>query len=65
MLREARSWFLTAGEAEKEAVKRWDVGRGPGGGGDGARGYQRVGENVTGGMKVSGANASSLGNELN
>lgn len=51
VLEEARNWFLHASDEEKEAVKRWDVGKGPGGTGDGARGYQRVGENVTQGMK--------------
>ena len=52
VLQESGNWFLNASEEEKEAIKRWDIGKGPGGAGDGARGYQRVGENVTGGMKV-------------
>lgn len=51
VLQEARNWFLNASEEDKEAIKRWDIGKGPGGAGDGARGYQRVGENVTAGMK--------------
>ena len=52
VLQEARNWFLNASEGEKEEIKRWDIGKGPDGAGDGARGYQRVGENVTGGIKV-------------
>ena len=52
VLDEARKWFLNAPDEEKDAIKRWDVGEGPGGLGDGGRGYQRVGENVTGGKKV-------------
>ncbi|KAF8422658.1 hypothetical protein EV426DRAFT_564175 [Tirmania nivea] len=51
VLQEARSWFLNASEEDKKAIKRWDVGKGLGRAGDGARGYQRVGENITGGMK--------------
>lgn len=53
ILNEARRWFLTASDKEKEEMKRWDCGKGPGGSGDGARGYQRVGENVTAGHQVS------------
>lgn len=52
VLQEAKNWFLGTNEKEKQAIKRWDIGKGPGGAGDGARGYQRVGENATGGMKV-------------
>lgn len=40
---------MNASEEEKERVRRKSVKEG----GDGARGYQRVGENVTGGEKVS------------
>ena len=43
-----REFFTAAGEREKVAVARQDAGIGIG---DGARGYQRVGENVTQGQK--------------
>ncbi|KAF8540266.1 hypothetical protein BDD12DRAFT_735061, partial [Trichophaea hybrida] len=39
----ARSFFLSAPAPKKLAISR----RNPGNGGDGARGYQRLGENVT------------------
>lgn len=51
VLHEARNWFLNASDKEKETIKRWDIGQGPGRTGDGARGYQRMGENITGGQK--------------
>ncbi|KAI5807372.1 hypothetical protein DFH27DRAFT_478960 [Peziza echinospora] len=51
VLDEARTWFNKSSEEEKQKIKRWDLGKGPGGSGDSARGYQKVGENVTGGAK--------------
>ncbi|KAK6534997.1 hypothetical protein TWF281_006296 [Arthrobotrys megalospora] len=39
-----KRWMLTATKEEKDAIARKDAGVGDG---DGARGYQRVGENVT------------------
>lgn len=44
----ARDFFLHAPAAEKERIKRLDVGSG---GGDGARGYQVIGDNVTEGKR--------------
>ena len=44
----AREFFLHAPETEKARIKRKDAGKD---GGDGARGYQRLGENVTEGKK--------------
>lgn len=44
----AREFFLNANEQEKAAIVRKEVGEG----GDGARGWQRLGENVTMGMNV-------------
>lgn len=41
--------FFALDDAEKNAIKRYDAG-GPEGG-DGARGYQGLGENVTGGLQ--------------
>ncbi len=40
----ARDFFNTVPQSEKEKIKRRDVGQGNG---DGARGYQLIGENVT------------------
>ncbi|KAF8458215.1 Non-heme dioxygenase N-terminal domain-containing protein [Kalaharituber pfeilii] len=51
VLEESRNWFLTATEEDKEEIRRRDCGMGPGGTGDGARGYQQIGENFTGGMQ--------------
>lgn len=44
----ARSFFLSASDEEKSSIARQDAGVGDG---DGARGWQRVGENVTQGKK--------------
>jgi isopenicillin N synthase-like dioxygenase len=43
----ARSFFLHASSEEKDCIKRNEVGQG----GDGARGYQVLGENVTKGRR--------------
>lgn len=45
----AREFFLNASEEEKAAIARKEVDEG----GDGARGWQRLGENVTMGLNVS------------
>ncbi|KAI9841889.1 MAG: hypothetical protein M1838_003360 [Thelocarpon superellum] len=44
----ARTFFLSATEAEKASIARQDAGVGTG---DGARGYQKAGENVTTGKR--------------
>lgn len=44
----ARSFFLDASDEEKSSIARQDAGTGDG---DGARGWQRVGENVTQGKR--------------
>lgn len=48
ILRLARSFFLDASDEEKTSIARQDAGVGDG---DGARGWQRVGENVTQGKR--------------
>lgn len=50
MLTLARTFFLSAPAAEKARIRRLDVGQGHGRG-DGARGYQVVGDNVTEGRR--------------
>ncbi|KAK6542894.1 hypothetical protein TWF694_006833 [Orbilia ellipsospora] len=50
LLKTVKEWMLTATTDEKEAIARREAGDGVG---DGARGYQRLGENVTGGKSVS------------
>lgn len=44
----AREFFLNASEEEKAMITRKEIGEG----GDGARGWQKLGENVTGGFNV-------------
>lgn len=48
VLNAAREFFLNASEEEKAVVKRKEVDEG----GDGARGWQKLGENVTEGLNV-------------
>lgn len=44
----AREFFLNASEEEKAMITRKEIDEG----GDGARGWQKLGENVTGGFNV-------------
>ena len=48
ILQLSRTFFLTASDAKKSSIAREDPGVGKG---DGARGYQKVGENVTQGKR--------------
>lgn len=58
----AREFFLDASEEEKANIARREVGEG----GDGARGWQKLGENVTGGLNVGVVCCGcALGKEVN
>lgn len=58
----AREFFLNASEEEKATIARREVDEG----GDGARGWQKLGENVTGGLNVGVVCCGcALGKEVN